>query len=321
VAMFRFLLGRIAQALPLLAGVVLLVFVMLQLTPGDPVQAIVGDYPVPDAFRQAISREYHLGDPLPERLLFFVHNLVRGNLGFSFQGHQPVLDMILERAPRTLLLAGAGFCVAVVGGLLLGAWAAVSRHRWLESTVMGGVLVAFAIPGFWLGQILVLIFALRLGWFPTQGMGPLVSDATGLGIVWERLPYLVLPASIFAVHEGARVARLTRISVLDTLNHAYIATAELKGLSPGKIMLRHVARNSILPVVTVMGHAFAVAMGGSVLIESVFSWPGIGLLLVDSIRLRDNQVVVGIVLFVALSVVLMNILVDVAYAWLDPRIR
>src|SRR5262249_21813642 len=158
---------------------------------------------------------------------------------------------------------------------------------------------------FWLGQVLVITFAVHLGWFPTQGMGPLFSRATGLAMVAQHLPYIVLPMITYAAHEGARIARLVRASVAETLAQNFNVTARLKGPSGGAIMRGHVLRNSALPVVTVLGYAFGAAMGGTILIETVFSWPGVGLLLVDAIRARDNQVVVGVVLFVASAIVVM----------------
>ena len=319
--MARFVAARLLQAVPLLVAVVLLVFVLLQFTPGDPVQAIVGQYPVPPEFRAAMEQHYHLNDPLPTRLLQYFANLLHGDLGFSFRAQAPVLDLILERAPRTLLLAAAGFAMGIAAGLAIGIISSTSRYRGVDRFWTTTVLVGFAIPSFWLGQLLVILFAMRLGWFPTQGMAPLFSRASGADWLVERLRYLALPAFTYAIHEATRVARLMRASVGETLGQGYIVTARAKGLTRGAIIRRHVLRNSSLPVVTVMGYAFGVAMGGSVLIETVFSWPGIGLLLIEAIRARDNQVVVGVVLFVSAAVILTNLAVDILYGLLDPRIR
>ena len=183
------------------------------------------------------------------------------------------------------------------------------------------VLVGYAIPGFWLGQLLVILFAMKLNWFPTQGLSPLFSRASGVAFVLERAHYLALPAITYAVYEATRVARLMRASTIETLEAGYIVTARAKGLSRGAIIRGHVLRNSSLPVLTVMGYAFGVAMGGAVLIETVFSWPGVGRLLIEAIRNRDNQVVVGVVMFIALAVIVMNLIVDILYGLLDPRIR
>ncbi len=319
--MARFVVIRILQAIPMMAAVVLLVFVMLQLTPGDPVQAIVGQFPVPPAFRAAIEQHYHLNDPLWRRLLQYFSNLLHGDLGFSYQSQAPVLDLILQRAPRTLLLAAAAFAIGIPAGIGIGLVSATTRNRHVDQFWTTAALIGYAVPGFWLGQLLVILFAMRLGWFPTQGIGPLVSRAHGAAWLLERLRYLALPAVTYAVYEATRVARLMRGSVIETLGQGYIVTARAKGLARSAIIRRHVLRNSSLPIVTVMGYAFGVAMGGAVLIETVFSWPGIGLLLIEAIRARDNQVVVGVVLFVSIAVILMNLCVDILYGVLDPRIR
>ena len=319
--MFGYIARRLLQAVPLLVGVVFVVFVLLQFTPGDPVQAIVGQYPAPPAFRAALTAEYHLDSPVWVRFWYFLVNIAHGNLGYSFASNQSIGGLIAERLPNTLVLASSGFIVGIIVGALVGVLTATSRRGSVDTAVTTGVLAAYAIPSFWLGQLLVIFFAMKLNWFPTQGMAPLGSDATGIYWFAERLSYLALPMLTYAVYEAARVTRLTRVSVIETLGQGYIITARTKGLSPAQIIRRHVLRNSSLPVVTAMGYAFAVAMGGSVLIETVFSWPGVGLLLVDSIRRRDNQVVIGLVIVIAVAVVVMNLLVDLAHAWLDPRIR
>jgi peptide/nickel transport system permease protein len=317
----RYTALRLGYALPLLFGVVIVVFSVLQLVPGDPVQAIVGEFPVPPAFRAAIEARYHLGDPLWLRLYHYFATLAHGDLGFSFRLQQSVLGAILERAPRTLLLATTGYAVGILVGLLVGIHAAITNRRAVDRAWTCAVLVGYAMPSFWVGQLLVIVFAMHLGWLPTQGMGPLISRATGFAWFMQRVPYLILPVTTYAIYEGTRVARLFKASVTDTLNQGYIVTARQKGLTRGEIIRGHVIRNSILPVVTAMGYSFGTAMGGAVLIETVFSWPGVGLLMIDAIRMRDNQVIVGVVLFVAVCVILMNLIVDLLYFWLDPRIR
>lgn len=232
------------------------------------------------------------------------------------------MNLILQRAPRTLLLAAAAFVIGVPAGIGIGLLSATSRNRHVDRFWTTVALVGYAIPGFWLGQLMVIVFAMRLGWFPTQGMAPLISHATGpAGFLLERMRYLALPAITYAVYEATRVARLMRASTIETLGAGYIVTARAKGLSRGAIIRGHVLRNSSVPVLTVMGYAFGVAMGGAVLIETVFSWPGIGLLLIEAIRNRDNQVVVGVVLFISVAVIVMNLVVDILYGLLDPRIR
>jgi peptide/nickel transport system permease protein len=317
----RFLLARLAHAVPLLIGVVVIIFCVLQLVPGDPVQAIIGQYPAPPAYRAAIEARFHLTDPVWLRLFHYLAALAQGDLGYSFRAQRPVLDLIAERAPRTLLLAFTGYAFGIVGGILAGLHAAVTRRPWVDGAWTAAVLIIYAMPSFWMGQLLVIVFAMQLEWLPTQGMSPMFERATGLDWALQRAPYLVLPAATYALYEGARVARLIRASARETLNQGHIVTARQKGLSRRAIIQGHVIRNSILPVVTAMGYSFGGAMGGAVLIESVFSWPGVGTLLIEAIRNRDNQVVVGVVLFVACCIVLVNLVVDVLYAVIDPRIQ
>ncbi len=319
--MLRIILVRVAHGLPLLLAVIVICFVMLRLIPGDPVQAMVGDYPVPEAYRAAIEEKYRLNDPLPLQLGSYLLNIIKGDFGYSFQTQLPVIDLIKERLPRTILLAVAGFAVAIPVGIAVGLTAGLSSSRRLDRIWTTIALTAFAIPTFWLGQLLVIFFALKLNWFPTQGMGPFISRAHGFDLILERFYYLALPVAVFIVHEGARTARIMRASVQETLSQGYIVSARMKGVGRGGIIRKHLLRNSILPVVTTSGYAFASTLGGTVLIESVFTWPGLGLLLVDSVRVRDNMTVLGVVVVAAAMVILVNLLVDIAYAIIDPRVR
>ena len=319
--MLRFILRRALYALPLIFVIIVVMFTLLHLIPGDPVQSLVGDYPVPPAFREALEEKYRLNDPFVVQVGNYLASVVQGDFGFSYQNQRPVLDLILERAPRTILLASVGFAVAIPLGMAIGVVAGTTRSAGTDKFWTTAALIAYAIPTFWLGQLLVMLFALRLGWFPTQGSGPLVSRAHGFDWVLERTRYLALPVLAFAIHEGMRFARIMRASIIDTLSQGYIVTARAKGLSRGQIIRRHVLRNSSLPLVTIAGYAFGSALSGAVLLETVFTWPGLGLLMVDSIRLRDNLTVVGVVIFSALAVIVMNLVVDILYALLDPRIR
>ena len=240
---------------------------MLQLTPGDPVQAMVGRYPVPPEFRAAIESHYHLNDPFLARLWQYFVNLAHGDLGFSFQMQRPVADLILERAPRTLLLAAGGFLLGIPIGMAVGVISATSRNSHVDRFWTTATLIAYAIPGFWLGQLLVIFFAMQLGWFPTQGMSLLVSRALGAGWLLERA--LPRPSrdhlrDLRGDPRGAPDAGERHRNA----RQGYIVTARAKGLSRQAVIRHHVSRNSSLPVVTIMGYAFGVAMGGAVLIET-----------------------------------------------------
>mgnify|MGYP000939308546 FL=1 len=319
--MLRFTLLRILHAVPLLIAVILVIFLMQQMIPGDPVQAMVGDFPVPQAFRDAIELRYRLNDPLYVRIWSYFANLAQGDFGFSYHSQRPVLELILERAPRTILLASAGFAVAIPLGMVIGVLTGTTRRAGVDQAWTTTTLVLYAVPTFWLGQLMVLLFAVKLNWFPTQGMGPLLSQAKGLDWMLERLYYMALPVGAFAVHEAMRVARIMRASVIDTLGQGYVVTARAKGLRRNTIIWRHILRNSSLPLGTIGGYAFGAALGGAVLLETVFTWPGLGLLMIEAIRTSDNMTVMGVVIFSALAVIIMNFVVDVLYALIDPRIR
>lgn len=319
--MIRFVATRLAAAVPVLFGVILALFLMIELAPGDPVQAIVGDIPVTPEFRQQVVEKYHLDDPIWERFIAYVGNLLQGDLGYSTAGRQSVADLIWSRLPATALLVGTSLTLAAALGTVFGIVAASTKGRWPDRIINSWVLVAFATPGFWLGQLLVTLFALRLGWLPTGGMKPIGSDATGIAKVLEVARHMILPVIAMCSIEMASITRVARASAIEVLEHDHITTARLKGLSRWLTLRRHVMRNSLLPVVTVVGFRAGTALAGTVLIESVFSWPGMGLLLTNSIVNRDNQVIIGIVLMLAVMAVVVNILTDIIYGLLDPRIR
>jgi peptide/nickel transport system permease protein len=319
--MLRFIFFRLLHAVPLLIALIFVILLMLQLIPGDPVQAMVGDFPVSPEFRAAITKQYHLDDSFPVRVYSYFVNLLHGDFGYSYQFQKPVLDLIVETAPRTILLILVGCLIAIPVGVLVGIVSGTTRNKRVDHFWTSCALVAYGIPTFWLGQLLVLVLAVQLGWFPTQGMGPLVSRAHGFSWLGERAHYIALPALAFAVHEGTRFARIMRASVADTLGQGYIITARAKGLTRWAIIRGHVLRNSSLPLITVAGYVLGSALGGAVLLETVFTWPGLGLLLVQAVRMRDNMTVVGIAIFAALAVIVINLLVDLLYAAVDPRIR
>ncbi|MAT04614.1 MAG: hypothetical protein CL424_06185 [Acidimicrobiaceae bacterium] len=319
--MARFVAVRLLAAIPVLLGVVLALFLMIELAPGDPIQAIVGDIPVSPEFRAQVAEKYRLDDSIWQRFMAYVGNLLQGDLGYSTAGRQPVSDLIWSRLPPTMLLVGTSLVLAAVLGTAFGMIAASAKGRWPDGFINTWVLVAFATPGFWLGQLLIALFALRLGWFPTGGMRSIGSQEAGWAGIVEVAHHLVLPVVALCSLEMASVTRVARASSIEVLSQDQITTARLKGISRPHILRRHVLRNSLLPVVTVIGFRAGTALAGTVLIESVFSWPGMGLLLTDSIVRRDNQVIIGIVLMLAVMAVLMNILTDILYGILDPRIR
>lgn len=307
--MFRYVTGRLLGLLPVLLGVTLLVFVMMRIAPGDPLIAMLGE----DS--RGISREAleelreHYGlnaDPVSQYLTF-MGGVVRGDLGKSIRTKQPVVREIGSRLPATLLLAITGLAISLTIGLTLGVLAAVYRRTIVDYLAIVLALAGVSIPVFWSGLLLMLFFALQLGWLPASGFG-----------TWR---HLVLPAAAIGFASSAIIARVTRSSMIEVLRSDYVRTARAKGLNERRVNLRHALRNAMLPIVTVIGLQFGGLLGGSVLTETVFAWPGIGRLVVDSIRAQDGPLVQGTVLFIAVVFIIMNLLVDLSYAFLNPRIR
>ncbi|SEE70094.1 ABC transporter permease [Jiangella alba] len=319
--MLRFTARRLLHAVPLLFGVVTLMFFLLQLAPGDPIQALIGDYPATPEYIAQVTEAYGLDQPLLVRYWEYLQQIFTLNLGESLAGRVPVADLIADRLGNTLILTITAMTFAAIVGVAVGVWAGVSRSRALDHLVTGVAVGSLSIPMFWLGQMLVLVFAIKLSVLPSQGMYSTRSTAEGLDRLPDLLTHLLLPALVLAMREIGVVARIVRTSVHDVLTLPYVETARAKGFSRATIIRRHVVRNSLLPAVTVIGYNFGFVLAGSVLVETVFGWPGMGQLLYESIRNRDNAVTIGIVLLIAVAVVVVNLITDLVYGLVDPRIR
>jgi peptide/nickel transport system permease protein len=316
-----YVLRRILQAVPLLFGVVVINFTIIQLAPGDPIYALVGDFPAPEEYIRQVRHEFGLDRSVPERLLAYLANLARGNLGFSFANRKPVLQIVGERIPATALLTLTGLGFAALAGVTLGILSARRPYSWLDNTTSTASLLSFSVPVFWLAQILIIVFALWLGWLPGQGMVSLRADPSGLGYYLDVGAHLLLPAFALSARFLAINSRLSRASMLEVLGRDFIRTARAKGVSELRVLTRHALPNALLPIVTIIGYNFGFVLAGSALVETVFAWPGIGRLLYDSIFARDYPVLMGIFLVVAVSVIIANLITDILYAYLDPRIR
>jgi peptide/nickel transport system permease protein len=314
--MREYVLRRLAQLLPVLFGVSLLVFLMMALIPGDPARAILGSYATPENVER-LERSLALDRPLPVQFFTWLGNVLRGDLGRSYSLNRPVLDEVLERFQATLLLTGAALVLCVLFGLAAGIIAAVRQYGWQDRLLTVAALVGLSMPSFWLGMILVLFFSVRLGWFPSSGM----TSGFGGGGFLDVARHLVLPAVALALVASGVIARLTRSSMLEVLRQDYVRTARAKGLRERVVILRHALRNSLVNIVPVIGVQIGFLIGGAVYIETVFSWPGIGRMLVTAISTRDVLLVQGGVLVVAVTYVLINLLADLAQAAIDPRIR
>jgi len=312
--MLRYLVSRLAATVPVLLVVALVVFAILRLTPGDPAAVIAGN----NATTQDIARiraSLGLDRSLPEQFVTWGEHLLRGDAGYSFYLNKPVVEIIGERVEPTLSLAFGTLLFAVAFAIPLGTAAAWRMGGWFDKALMGAAVAGFSIPVFVIGYVLILIFALKLHWFPVQGYESLAAGPTA----WAS--HLVLPWAALSVVYVALLSRITRASVSEALTEDYIRTAHAKGLSTFSVLWRHALANAAVPVATVVGTSFALLIGGVVVTETVFAIPGLGSLTVDAVLNRDFPVIQGVVLFFSLMYVVLNLIIDLSYLFLDPRIR
>lgn len=304
--MTTYIIKRLLSIVPTMLGVALLVFMMIHIMPGDPAR-IIGGMEADAAQLESIRESLGLHDPLHIQFYDFVSGAIRGDFGRSFSTRVPVTEEIFERMPKTFLLAVSGVVLAVTIGLTAGVIAAKHHQQPLDNLVMVGAMFGVSMPSFWFGLMLIVIFAVTLGWFPTSGSG-----------TWR---HLVLPCMALGIRAAAILARLTRSSMLEVMQSDFVRTARGKGLSESVITYKHVLRNSLIPVVTIVGLQIGRLLAGTVIIEQVFSWPGLGRLLIRSLMARDFPMIQGIILYIALAFVLVNLAVDLFYSVLDPRIQ
>ncbi len=304
--MSSYMLRRLVLLIPVLIGVAIIVFGMVRLLPGDPAVAMAGVHATPEYIAQ-VRADLGLDDPLPVQFGAFMSRLIRGDLGTSTRTNRPVSVEIWPRFLNTLALTTVSLVIASFVGILFGVISATRPYSLLDNIIMVLSLFGVAAPVFWSGLILMLVFSVWLGWLPSSGMG--------------TPQHFVLPALTLAAYSTALIARMTRSSMLEVLNMDYITTAKSKGLTEKVVVIKHALRNALIPIVTILGLRFGMMLGGAVLTETVFSWPGVGRLMVDSILARDYPVVQGSVLLLALLFVLINLFVDLLYAFLDPQIQ
>lgn len=318
--MTRYLVRRLLEAVPLLLGVIALTFVLVHLAPGDPVRILAGDGG--DAAYYATMREkFGLDRPLPEQLVIYFGSALHGDFGYSYVQRRPVFDVIADRIPATALLMLTALTVSTVVGVWLGVVAARRADQRPDHVITIATLVGGATPAFWLGQVLVLVFAAGLGWLPVQGMTSARGVATGFDAAIDLLRHLVLPVTTLGFLQLALITRITRNGLIEVLREEYIRTAYAKGLTPATVVRRHALRNVLLPVVTIVGSHFGTLLTGAVLTEIIFAWPGLGRLLFDATTSRDYPLLMAMFLVASLSVIVANLLTDIAYTALDPRVR
>lgn len=312
--MLAYTLRRLVMTIPVMLLVATAVFLLLRLTPGDPAGIILG----PDATEERrieLRRQLGLDDPLPVQYVRWLGRAARGDLGQSLFLNKPVTTAILERAQPTLMLTLLALLVSLVIGLPVGVIAARWRGSWIDVGTMGVAMMGIAMPTFWLGLNLIFLFAVTLRWLPVAGYQPLSAG------LWPALRHLILPALTLGVAQGALLARMTRSMMLETLNQDYVRTARAKGLVERSVIIHHALRNAFIPLLTVIGLSFAALIGGAVVTEQIFTLPGVGRLLIQAIGRRDFPLVQGTVLVIAALYVLINLIVDLLYAVVDPRIR
>jgi ABC-type dipeptide/oligopeptide/nickel transport system permease component len=305
--MATYIVQRLLHAIPVLIGISIFSFLLIHLIPGDPVQIFAGDKPLTPERAQELRHAYGLDRPLVIQYLDYAGNILHGNLGTALRSQRPVLDSILEALPSTIQLTLVALMIASIVGVSLGILAAISHGSWLDTVVMAIAMLGISTPVFYSSLLLILLFSFTLAWLPATGQG---------GI--ERL---IMPALALGLASAAVLARLVRSSMLEVLNQEYVTTARAKGLAPQLVVVRHALKNALIPAVTMLGLQLGALLGGAVVIETIFSRPGIGRLAVDAILNRDFPVVQGTVLVAASIYVLVNLAVDISYAVIDPRIR
>jgi len=304
--MLRYLIRRLLLTIPVLLGVATLVFALIHLVPGDPAQSMLGEGASPGEVT-ALRHSLGLDRPLLTQYASFLGGAVRGDLGTSFRYGTPVTREIAARLYRTVQLAVSAMLVALMVALPLGILAAVFRATIIDYIAMTTALAGISMPNFWLGPLLAILFSVRLGWLPVAGTG--------------TLAHLVLPSVTLGAALAAILARMTRASVLEELRELYVLAARARGLSRTRAVVRHAFRNSLIPIVTIVGLQFGAVLTGTIITETIFAWPGVGRLLIQSISFRDYPLVQGCILFISITYVFVNLVTDLTYGWLDPRIR
>ena len=309
--MSKYIIKRLLMLIPVIIGVTFIVFFILNLSPGDPAAIILGEQATEEALEMK-REELGLNDPLLVRYGRYMWDMVHGDLGVSYKNSISVWDQVIDRFPNTCILAIAGIFVALIIGIPTGIISAKKQYSVMDNVSMILALIGVAMPNFWFGLIMVIVFSLTLGWLPSQGMGA--------GFI-PLLQSLVLPALTLGTGCAATITRMTRSSMLEVIRQDYVSTARAKGVNEKIITYRHMLRNALIPIITAVGLQFGSLLGGAMLTETVFSWPGLGRLMVDAIKSKDIPLVLGSIIFMATTFTVVNLVVDIIYAFVDPRIK
>lgn len=312
------LINRLTWAVPVVLVILVFNFLLTRMAPGDPMTAIIGEYPAPAAYVEQLRISLGLDQPIWRQLLIYLWNLLQGDLGYSFANRQAVLPLILNKSVNTLLLMAPGLVMASIMGIVIGRLSLLLKGKFMDSTLTAISLFGFSVPVFWFGQILIIVFAVKLQWLPAQGMLPLRPAGP---IFFEFLSHWALPGLTVTIFYAAIVARVAKASLKEAVTGDYIVTALAKGSSKRRVFWRHVLPNGLIPIVSVIGYNFGLVLTGAILVESVFAWPGLGNLFMSSIISRDYPTLQGIFILAAVSVVVANIVTDILYGVIDPRVR
>ncbi|MEM4613556.1 MAG: ABC transporter permease [Ignisphaera sp.] len=318
-SLISFIIKKLLQYIPMIFAVIIITFILVHMAPGDPTFILVGEVGDEEFIKTARAR-LGLDKPLHERFIIYLSNVLKGDLGYSYLRSEPVAKLIVDRIPATLLLVLTAMFFSALIGIMIGTIAA-ARKGVLDISLSTLSLFGISIPYFWLGQIILIVFAVRLGIFPLGGMVTVGRSYQGIDYVLDVIYHLVLPVMTLAIFNLAYTTKITRGSVLEALTQDYIVTARSKGLPESRVIFRHALRNALIPVVTYIGFNTGVLLVGAILTETVFAWPGMGSLLYDSIRLRDYPVILGIFIYGSIIIIIANLIVDLLYGLLDPRIR
>ena len=306
---------------PTVLGIIVLDFLLLQLMPGDAADVIASESGVATAETMAALRErFGLDQPVLTQLMNFLGHLVQFDLGFSPRYNMSVLDMIMTRLPSTVLLMATALSLALLLGIIIGSVMAAWAGRWPDRVLSVVVLLFYSMPGFWVGLMAIVLFSVELGWLPSDGSMTIGANLTGFAFLSDRLEHLILPALALASFFVAVYARLVRASMLEVQRQDFMRTAQAKGLHPFFIQLHHALRNALIPVTTVAGMHLGNLLGGAVVVETLFGWPGMGRLALEAVLARDFSVLLGVLLLSSLLVIIANVVIDLLHAWLDPRI-
>jgi peptide/nickel transport system permease protein len=316
----RLLIRRALQSVLLILALIIINFLLIHLAPGDPAHILAGQSG-DEKYYAFIRARFGLDQPLGTQLWIYLTSVLRGDFGYSLGYQQPVITVIFERVPATLLLMLSAVTFSSLAGVALGVEAARRKNSFTDRAINTFTLLGYSVPSFSVGHLLLIVFALHLGLFPAQSMSSASRELSGLDYWLDVLSHLALPMMTLAIVHLAQIMRLTRTSMLSVLGENFITTARAKGLTEGRVLYAHALRNALLPVITIIGSDFGMLLSGAVLIETVFAWPGLGRLMIDSLAMRDYPVLMGLFLLISTCVVVVNFITDLTYAVLDPRIK